>query len=535
MAIADDAGLLDGWTVLFDWNGTLADDTGRAVRATNAVLSRRSLDPLLMSDFTARFCLPLRSFFSSLEVVDPTAAEREWNFEMRQHEPRARTGAHALLDELRAAGAAVGVISAAGIEAVTHDLQGLALTEAIDLVRGDVTDKTETLRSLHSLPCAYVGDTDYDIAAAQAAGYLTVAILGGYQDCELVLGASPDIVLTDLVDLPGHLVRHRTTSRSNQTEHHMTTPEGLIVDVDPTSNPWTSLDIEPSGRRFTFTVIGDRTGGARPGVFERGLACTDTLAPSFAIQLGDLIEGYTNDQAELDDQWNEMDGMLDSLRTPMFHITGNHDVSTPLMADVWEQRYGRRYYHFRYQDVLFCLLDTQDPPFDLGEEALAGLARFEELQRRDPVGMRATVERGLDWEGTQPGTIGEEQHTYFEQVLRDNTDARWTVLCLHMPLWQGEHADWARLLAHLGDRPYTAFAGHVHNYQRRVIQNRDHIRLGPTGGLWVLGGPHGNFDHITQVTMTDQGPVIANVLLDGIRDPDGLPIHPVTLALVPIT
>lgn len=308
----------------------------------------------------------------------------------------------------------------------------------------------------------------------------------------------------------------------------------ISVPATDGATPWTRLPDDTRGGWFNFVLLSDRTGGARPGVFERGLACTDLLAPTFAIQVGDLIEGYTDDEAELARQWSELDGMVADLRTPLFHVPGNHDVSTPTMANVWDQRYGRRYYHFRYDDVLFLVVDTQDPPFDLPPEALAGLRDFEEAIRRDPVHLRATIENYFDWEGTPPANISDEQHEYFEAVLAEHADARWTFVCMHMPLWQGEHDSWHRLRRALGDRPYSAFAGHVHNHQRRVIDGRDHIRLGPTGGLWVLGGPDGNFDHVTLVTMTDTEPVITTVTLNGFRDADGQPILPVTLATVPV-
>lgn len=315
----------------------------------------------------------------------------------------------------------------------------------------------------------------------------------------------------------------------------MTTNPSLVIDIDSRANPWTGLDLDARQSWFDFVLISDRTGGARPGVFERGLACTDLLAPTFAIQLGDLIEGYTNDPTEIERQWSELDTMVSQLRTPLFHVPGNHDVSTEAMAQIWEQRYGRRYFHFRFADVLFLVVDTQDPPFDLTPEALAGLSDFEDRVRRDPVTLRRILEGYFDWEGTQPANLSDEQLDYFETVLRDHADARWTFVCMHMPIWQGgEHPAWQRLRRALGDRPYTTFAGHVHNYQRRVIDGRDHIRLGPTGGLWVLSGPDGNFDHVSLVTMTDTEPVITSVTLNGFRDADGQPILPITLATVPV-
>ena len=147
---------------------------------------------------------------------------------------------------------------------------------------------------------------------------------------------------------------------------------------------------------------------------------------------------------------------------------------------------------------------------------------------------RIELEQLQDWNAVQPAAVSEEQLDYWDWVLRDHGDVRWTFLCMHMPLWQGPHPAWTRLQRSLGDRPYTTFAGHVHNYRHDLLEGRSHIRLGPTGGQWVVRGPEGNFDHVSQVTVTDQGPVLANILLEGVRDLDGQPLLPVATRSVPI-
>ena len=250
--------------------------------------------------------------------------------------------------------------------------------------------------------------------------------------------------------------------------------------------------------------------------------------------MGDLVEGYVADPAEVDRQWAEIDGMLGELTTPLFHVPGNHDVSNPMMFDKWIERYGRTYYHFFYDDTLFLLLDTQDPPDSPGRDLAGTLERFMDQLRLDPAWLMQQIQQATDWNGTQPARLGDDQMAYFEAVLAEHSEARWTFLCMHMPLWQGDHPTWARLRAALGDRPFSAFAGHVHNYRATHDGPSTLVRLGPTGGLWVLGGPEGNFHHVTQVTMTKKGPVVANVLLDGLRNVEGLPIRPVTMGLVPL-
>ncbi len=301
----------------------------------------------------------------------------------------------------------------------------------------------------------------------------------------------------------------------------------LQVDQVAERNPWTSADVDAVKDRFSFVVISDRTGLAQPGVFQRGLAVTDLLAPSFAVQIGDMIEGYVTDAEELETQWSEIDEMLSELRTPLFHVPGNHDVSNDVQRDKWLERYGRLYYHFRLGKYLFLVIDTQDPPETIGDDLIGAMHEVNRLMQLDPARLRPTVASALDWEGTQPALVTDKQLTYFDRVLAAHEDAPWIFLFMHMPLWQGEHPAWARLRAALGDRPYSAFAGHVHNYKATRDGPSTQVRLGPTGGLWVLEGPQGNFHHVTQVTVTSRGPVIANVTLDGVRGFDGKPVRSV--------
>lgn len=121
-----------------------------------------------------------------------------------------------------------------------------------------------------------------------------------------------------------------------------------------------------------------------------------------------------------------------------------------------------------------------------------------------------------------PANLGEEQVAWAEQVIADNPDVRWTVVAMHIPAWQGDgHPGLTRIRRALGERPYTAFAGHIHNYRRTVIDGREHLRLGPTGGVWVLDGDEGNFDHLVWATISDDGLRIANIVLDGVLGVEG--------------
>jgi protein-tyrosine phosphatase len=70
-------------------------------------------------------------------------------------------------------------------------------------------------------------------------------------------------------------------------------------------------------------------------------------------------------------------------------------------------------------------------------------------------------------------------------------------------------------------RDYTFFAGHTHYYDYDLINGHEYITVGSAGAAFVHDGP-GNVDHLTWVTMTEDGPQIAGIALKGIFDRKGL-------------
>ena len=276
-------------------------------------------------------------------------------------------------------------------------------------------------------------------------------------------------------------------------ERAATQPTGVIAHspVPGPVEPWTSLAIDDDPSNFDFLVVTDRTGEHRDHVFRDAMPKLNLLRPAFVMSVGDLIEGYTEDRAELEAQWDEFEGFIDALGMPFFYLPGNHDVSNDVMAEVWRERFGASYYHFRYKDVLFLALNSE---------------LFSMVSKPGtPVG-------GPD----KPA----EQMAYIEKVLAANRDARWTLVFVHQPFWDYPeiHPDWLRVEEWLETRPYTVFAGHLHEYTLHRRNDRDYVTLATTGGGSPMRGVlYGEFDHVMQVSMREEGPVLANVLLDGIH------------------
>jgi 3',5'-cyclic AMP phosphodiesterase CpdA len=252
--------------------------------------------------------------------------------------------------------------------------------------------------------------------------------------------------------------------------------------------PWTSLDLDHGPDDFHFAVVSDRTGAERKGVFQKAVAQLNLLQPKFVVSVGDLIQGYTESPKRLAAQWQEFEGQVRKLRMPFFFVVGNHDLSNLVQDRQWRERFGRRYYSVTYRDILFLMLNSEDPP-------------------------------------QNGGSLGRKQLAWARKVLSGSQGVRWTFVFLHRPLWDDENRKengWADMEQLLAGRRYTVFAGHEHRYQRFVRHGMNYYQLATTGGSSRLRGPrHGEFDHFVWVTMKKDGPVVANVLLDGIL-PDNL-------------
>ena len=273
---------------------------------------------------------------------------------------------------------------------------------------------------------------------------------------------------------------------------------------------------------FHFAVIGDNSGGSRDGVLAAGVDALNLLRPEFVLGVGDLIEGYTDDEAELKRQWQTMDAVIGRLAMPFFYVPGNHDVNFAPSEQLWFNRADaeRSYTHFTYEDVLFLLISTEDPPKqEVSEELEEKYALLKQGKISGEEGLAVIAELEA-WAGAI--NISDAQVDYFKKVLADNPDVRWTFLFMHSPAWmQEDPGNFAQIESLLADRPYTVFAGHTHAYDYTVRNGRDYITMATTGGLSPAGGSTGNMDHVAWVTMTSDEPVIGNLILNGILGKQG--------------
>ncbi len=261
----------------------------------------------------------------------------------------------------------------------------------------------------------------------------------------------------------------------------------IIIEQSGTVHPWNHLEFLDDPDNFQFAIVTDRTGGHRPGIFGDAVRKLNLLQPEFVISVGDMIEGYTRDEEVIYREWEEFNGFIKDLEMPFFYVPGNHDYINDVMARIWKDLYGPSYYHFIYKDVLFLCLNS--------EEAM---------------------------KGSNMGGIERPQFEYVQKVLAENPDVKWTLVFMHQPLWLFDNSGyWKDIEKLLEERQHTVFVGHYHHYVKYQRNNGKYFILATTGGVSPLRGPNfGEFDHVVWVTMTEEGPVMANLLLEGIWDED---------------
>lgn len=275
---------------------------------------------------------------------------------------------------------------------------------------------------------------------------------------------------------------------------------------------------DPQGR-FRFVIHSDLTGSERAGVFDVAVEQINLLRPEFIISVGDLIAG-TDDRNKVDQAWDRHARRVGKAQAPVFYVGGNHDLLGEALREAWEERLGPRYYHFIYKDTLFLVLDTEDHSPERFKEIVRLRAEAYEIAYR--VGWGAFDKMPYaQLPESNGGAISTAQSDYFQQVLEEHPDVRWTFLFMHKAPWLREnHAPFEDLEAALAGRSYTVFHGHKHAYEYQQRQGADYIRLATTGGVFLPENGR-SMDQLVLVTVDEQGVDIANLLMQGILDRTG--------------
>ncbi len=208
--------------LIFDWSGTLVDDLGPVIEATNAVLGKYEIAALDREAFRRVFRLPYREFYAELlpEIpLEELEAHFRPAFDAALSPVTVLPHAREKLEWCSALGIRVFVLTSMDTLAFERQMDEFGLRHHFEATYSGVLDKREIIHQIletHGLTpseTAFVGDMTHDVETARHGGIASIAVLTGYNHAEILAAVRPDLTVPDLGVLRQLLDRRRGVSR----------------------------------------------------------------------------------------------------------------------------------------------------------------------------------------------------------------------------------------------------------------------------------------------------------------------------------
>lgn len=247
---------------------------------------------------------------------------------------------------------------------------------------------------------------------------------------------------------------------------------------------------EPARDEFHFVVLGDSQ-FHDPATYNRMIDDITHLAPAFVFQVGDMIEGYRDDPAEVLAEWQRFKNQIAPLApTTFLPVPGNHDLynadrrGDARLEAVYRDMWGDTYYSFTYRNSTFIILNSDAP--------------------------------------NEEGRIGPDQWRWLVKTLQDS-QSRHVFVFLHRPPDSLKNARKLHDLLRAHPVRYV-FYGHHHHYHYDKRDGIGYVMTNAAADGGTSFDAAGNFDHLLQVSVRDAQTRYAVIRADAIEAPDF--VHP---------
>ena len=216
--------------IVWDWNGTLLDDTDAVLVALNAVLTKSDHAPMSMETFRAISTTQRHKFYCDAGVSKEKVAlvlETERAIFHDTYEPLANDvllhqGAKDVLQQLRTNNVSNLIVSNHISDKIIkllhkHDVHpyfdeiiayACRNTQFKDVTKGDKLRQHMEANKLSGANALIIGDTTEEIQIARDSGMISVAITGGVHSETRLRDMKPDYVIHALTEL-GPILQER--------------------------------------------------------------------------------------------------------------------------------------------------------------------------------------------------------------------------------------------------------------------------------------------------------------------------------------
>jgi phosphoglycolate phosphatase len=202
--------------IIWDWNGTLLNDTDLSLNIINRLLKEKNLKTLSLEDYRHIFDFPVKKYYEkagfnfkaySFEVVG-----KQWmdEYEIRKGETSLFNKTKKVLDFIFSLGIGQSVLSAYSLHTLVEMINDHGLTKYFKFVTGldhiyatsklDIGRELITKINLPLQEIVLIGDTLHDHDVASDLGINCILIANGHQSRDrLLLSGAP--VLEDISEL----------------------------------------------------------------------------------------------------------------------------------------------------------------------------------------------------------------------------------------------------------------------------------------------------------------------------------------------
>lgn len=190
--------------LIFDWSGTLVDDSAPTLAATNAVLTKYGKEEMSWERFRESFRLPYSEWYDE-QVPGIALAELEVHFraafDSSEHAVTALDGAAGFLEWCHQAGIRLFVLTSMNADCFREQLIRFGFDRFFEKTYAGVVDKRSRICEIisnHGLQpdkTAYVGDMVHDIDTARHGHVTSIGVLSGYDPAARLAAAVPDLIV----------------------------------------------------------------------------------------------------------------------------------------------------------------------------------------------------------------------------------------------------------------------------------------------------------------------------------------------------
>ena len=207
-------------TLLFDWDGTLADSASLGLTAFQKTFADLGV-AFPLEVYEATYSPNWYATYKALGLAEEKwqAADNLWLKHYGEQTAQLIEGAAQTLLDLKQKGYRLGVVSSGSESRVGREIEQATLSELFEVVvcNEHIVNKKPHPEGLEialgrlgspSSKSCYVGDAPEDIQMGKQAGVLTVGVRSSYPSSARVLSANPDLYLESLTELRQHFCQY---------------------------------------------------------------------------------------------------------------------------------------------------------------------------------------------------------------------------------------------------------------------------------------------------------------------------------------